>query len=67
MRYVGDLLRNQARVLGQFLWVGKTEPDGPIRYFEATYESPNDDQYCGNFNPRFHHKERGHGVVTDGC
>ena len=51
VRYIGDLLRNQARVLGQFLWVGKTEPDGPIRYFEATYEGPNDDQYWGNFNP----------------
>ena len=51
IRYIGDLLPNQARVLGQFLWVGRTEPNGPIRYFEATYEGPNDDQYWGNFNP----------------
>jgi hypothetical protein len=49
--YVGNLLPGQARVLGQFLWVGRTELDGPIRYFEATYEGPNDDQYWGAFEP----------------
>lgn len=47
VRFIGDLLHGQARVLGQFLWVGRTEVDGPIRYFEATYEGANDDQYWG--------------------
>lgn len=47
VRFIGDLLPGQARVLGQFLWVGRTEEGGPIRYFEATYEGPNDDQYWG--------------------
>lgn len=47
VRFIGDLLPGQARVLGQFLWVGKTEDEGPVRYFEATYEGPNDDQYWG--------------------
>lgn len=47
VRFIGDLLPGQARVLGQFLWVGRTEEGGPIRYFEATYEGPNDDHYWG--------------------
>ena len=47
VRFIGDLLHGQARVLGQFLWVGRTEEGGPIRYFEATYEGPNDDHYWG--------------------
>lgn len=45
--FIGDLLYGQARVLGQFLWVGRTEEGGPVRYFEATYEGPNDDHYWG--------------------
>lgn len=45
--FIGDLLRDQANVLAQFLWVGRTEEGGPIRYFEATYEGANDDQYWG--------------------
>jgi hypothetical protein len=47
VRFIGDLLPGQARVLGQFLWVGGTEEGGPLRYFEATYEGPNDDHYWG--------------------
>ena len=47
MRFIGDLLHGQARVLGQFLWVGRTQEGGPICYFEATYEGPNDDHYWG--------------------
>lgn len=45
VQFVGDLLSSQARVLGQFLWVGRTEVGRPLRYFEATYEGANIDQY----------------------
>lgn len=45
VQYIGDFMTGQTIVLGQFLWVEKTDESRLIWLFEAIYKGSNNDHY----------------------